>query len=273
MKAYVTLLSNESYLNGVLALSKSLKSCKSAYPLFCLISANLQLASYERIKARLDRADVKCIRLEKVAAPENINNDKDYSHWNYTFDKLYVWEQIQFEKIVYLDCDMVVVKNIDHIFQCDNITSVCAGNEYPGNEQWDGLNSGLMVLEPDKSVCNKLVGLVGELVKQNKDKSIGDQDVINYFYSEWKRSPSLHLNDGYNMLVHYLTYYVRHLNFSLANNNGKEIYILHFAGRVKPWMILWSVKNFLWFVYETIHNPLYFKAFLLFRRYARHNLP
>lgn len=42
MKAYVTLLSNKSYLEGVLVLYRSLKAVQAQYPLYCIFSVSVE---------------------------------------------------------------------------------------------------------------------------------------------------------------------------------------------------------------------------------------
>ena len=42
MKAYVTLLSNQVYYKGVLALHRSLQAVKAKYPLYCMLSLSVE---------------------------------------------------------------------------------------------------------------------------------------------------------------------------------------------------------------------------------------
>ena len=163
MKAYITLLSNKNYLEGVLILNESLKKVNSAYPLYCMLSPNVD----NSIQNRLENANVYCIRINKsvIENQESVNNDF-FSYWNYTFDKLMIWGLTQFEKLVYLDSDMVILKNIDLLFDKESFSAVCAGKSFPGNDSWIELNSGVIVLTPDSEIEKKLIALAPKIIEE-----------------------------------------------------------------------------------------------------------
>lgn len=97
--------------------------------------------------------------------------------------------------------------------------------------------------------------------------SVGDQDVIHRFFPEWKDKSVLHLDEGYNMFADDLTYYIRHLGYSLTSDSSKKtISVVHFIGKFKPWMKLTPRKRF-WLLYTWIRNPYYYTAYKLFRSY------
>lgn len=269
MKAYITLLSNDSYLPGVLVLNKSLKAVNSKYQLYCAISMNVS----NKIDVILKNKGVQCIRLSHTAISDSFNlTDDSYSRWNYTFDKLLIWGLTQFEKIVFLDSDMIILKNIDSLFECEAFSAVSAGKEYPGNENWTGLNSGLMVVIPNKEVERELLLSIRPVVEdfQRDRRPVGDQDVIKRYLSDsWVRNKELHLDQGYNMFADYLTYYVKCRGYSIKDNaEKKKVYVIHFVGRYKPWNKK-NVKTYLWLIRSLIRNPLYFKVYRLFRSYLK----
>ena len=123
MRAYVTLLSSKSYLQGVVVLNRSLVASGSRYPFYCVLSVSID----EETEQILRKEGIRCIRLLHSAVTGNINPlGQGFSHWNYTFDKLLIWGLTQFEKIVFLDCDMLVVRNIDGLFEHDPFSAVSA---------------------------------------------------------------------------------------------------------------------------------------------------
>lgn len=86
---YVTLLSSESYLPGVLVLARSLKATGTKIPFECVCSKDLD----ENVVARLHQYGIATSRLSKSAAEGlEIPNVSAYSHWKYTFDKLLLWD-------------------------------------------------------------------------------------------------------------------------------------------------------------------------------------
>ena len=113
MKAYITLLSNQNYYPGVVALWRALQAVRTRYPLYCLLSVGIGAD----VETALERDGIRCIRLERTAVSGLANSDTGWGgHWNYTFDKLLVWEQTQFEKLGFLDSDMLILRNIDELF-------------------------------------------------------------------------------------------------------------------------------------------------------------
>lgn len=240
MKAYITTLSTDNYVDGVINLKKSLMKVNSQYPLFAYVDRFLKQETLDRLKEE----NIEYItQKNKIELPNSIleNNTKNgVTHWTNTFIKLDLFRLIEFDKLVYLDSDMMIFENIDELFNKPHISAVVAGKEYRGNEKWEEFNSGLMVIEPKKDA---LKGIEKHIQKISKEKtSFGDQDILNSFYSDWKYKYNLHLNPQYNMFAIYTDYYVKKLGFKLLNKNNtskKEeiIKVVHFTGRDKPWML------------------------------------
>lgn len=236
--SYTTLLSSDDFLPGVVMLDWSLKRVNSKYPLHVLCSDSLSEKSYNE----LIRRNLSCQRLnEHVPVSKRINKAAGYSHWNRTFDKLYVWTLTQFDKVVYLDSDMQVIANIDHLFDCPHMSAVRADafNE-PG---LDKLNSGLMVIEPNES---EFLGLRAVLDSGKLHlKNMGDQDVIRIYYRDWGTKLELTLPSGLNV------FYSEVSSGVIRRKDVDPVSVIHYIGHNKPWMIspraVWrrSRKNFL----------------------------
>jgi len=55
----------------------------------------------------------------------------------------------EIDKWLFLDADMMIMKNIDHVFEYPHLTSALDGeyfNLWPG---WDHFNSGVLLIEPN----------------------------------------------------------------------------------------------------------------------------
>lgn len=269
-QAYITLLSSKNYLNGVIVLHRSLGNTGAKYPLYCVLSTSVD----NETEQKLVNEGIKCIRLNCVAVENDANADGGaLSYWNYTFDKLLVWGLTQFEKIVFLDSDMMVVRNIDSLFECEPFSAVDADSWYPGNENWRGyLNSGIMVIKPDVEVQNTLLQLVDKVVEEGRKRNmaVGDQDVIKCYLAEWNKHTSLHLDQGYNLFADHLTYYMRHLGYDLDGEKGKPVFVVHFVGRWKPWMNN-SLKDWLCLLKKCMKNPGYYRIYKMFLRYLKND--
>lgn len=222
--SYVTLLSSDDFLPGVIMLDWSLKRVRVQYSLHVLCSDCISETSIIKLKHR----KISFQRLnEHIPVDDNINKEAGYDHWNRTFDKLYVWTLTQFDKVVYLDSDMQVIANIDHLFGCPHMSAVRADafNE-PG---LDKLNSGLMVIEPN---TEEFFGLCS-LLRSNiiRLKRMGDQDVIRAYYHDWGRDEELTLRPGFNVLYSEVSSGVIH------ESDVSPVSVIHYIGSRKPWMV------------------------------------
>src|SRR5215831_9559305 len=153
--AYVTVLSTDNYLPGVLALDESLRLCKSAYPLYVLVGSGVN----DAVQDTLERAGIPTIQLPPLDIPDEIRQANAMSdhhrHWAGVFEKLFVFSLPRFQKVVLLDCDMIVIKNIDELFGKPHMSAVIA-DIGPGREDSHDLNAGLIVIEPAADLTERL---------------------------------------------------------------------------------------------------------------------
>lgn len=227
--SYVTVMSTENYLLGLLTMYESLKQTKTKYPLTVIVNEEISNKTINILKNN----GITVIVKPKFKVDREIidkNDSSKFSHWSNTFDKLYIFELTQFDKIIYIDSDMLVLKNLDHLFEKPNLSAVVAGNFYPGNGDWVKLNSGLMVIKPEAGILSKFVSIM----KQMKDRPelLGDQNIIQEYAPNWEFQKELHLGHEYNLFFSHLEYYIHELNHSLS-----EIAIVHFITKEKPWLL------------------------------------
>ncbi len=190
-KSYITLLSTEDYLIGVLALNISLRKVRARYPLLVMLSHGIS----ELTERKLHKIGLQTIRIPNtIEIDSTINQEKGYTHWSNTFDKLYLWQLTDFDKLVFLDSDMMVCKNIDHLFDAPHMSA--ANADIVNEPDCTELNSGLMVVRPSKKEYEGLLSVLrnGYIKKLN----YGDQDVIRYYYKDWSSQQELHLERSYN---------------------------------------------------------------------------
>lgn len=224
-KAYMTLLGSDNYLVGTLALVQSLKSVKSKYPIIVIVTDNVSNESLQVLKNK----HIDFVKIGKVNISNKViedNKKQGYSNWSNTFSKLVIFGQTQYEKIVFLDSDMLILKNVDDLFNKDSLSAVVAGKSYPGNSDWKDLNSGTMVIVPKTGEDKRLLDLVEN---NNLSGKFGDQDIIQLGYPNWKKETHLELGEEYNLFAKHEPYYVG------SNILNKPIKVLHFVGKIKPW--------------------------------------
>lgn len=244
MKAYITLLSTASYLPGVIVLHDSVKATNSIYPFWVAISSTVP----KNIDDELIKRGMRIVRLhETIKTPVAFRENS--GHWGNTFDKILLFGLTNFTKIVYLDSDMLVLKNIDELFEKNHLSAVAAGQlEHP---EWTRLNSGLMVINPDNQLCEKMIAIINRAVEEVTmlgTNKIGDQDIVNSYYPDWPNQNNLHLDEGYNIFFSDLDAYIDKHGYQMLvvnEKNTKQIRVIHFVGPQKPWMKWANTRHFL----------------------------
>ncbi|KAH9303379.1 hypothetical protein KI387_014962 [Taxus chinensis] len=111
-RAYVTFLAGSGdYVKGVVGLAKGLRKVKSLYPL--VVAVLPDVPEDHRLQLRNQGCIVR--EIEPINPPENqVQFAMAYYVLNYS--KLRIWEFEEYSKMVYLDADIQVFDNIDHLF-------------------------------------------------------------------------------------------------------------------------------------------------------------
>ena len=237
MNVFLTVLSSDEYLLGVLTLHKSLVSTRTKYPFYVAITSDISKKTIEV----LGNININIIKLDNnIKLSEKIkkkNSKSGYSQWNNTLQKLSIFELTKFKKIVYLDSDMLILNNIDELFNKKHMSAVVAGALIPGREDWKLLNSGIMVIEPKKNLGINIAKTI-DIVSEKKE-CFGDQDLIQEYYNEWDKNKELELNHKYNIFINDLEFYCKKCDYNVKKffNNNNSISVVHFVGEKKPWML------------------------------------
>jgi len=190
--SYITVLSTENYLKGVLCLVKSLQKTNTKYPISILLTDNISKDTEKLLK----KYSVNIIRKNKIQIPETIkikNQKGTFEHWTNTFDKLQIFELTEFQKLIYLDSDMYVRKNIDELFEKENMSATIdrpTGPVFSDNYQLK-LTSGLMVIEPTSGILQNFMDILMNIVDIRD--FVGDQDILQEYDKHWREKTELHL--------------------------------------------------------------------------------
>ncbi len=241
--AYITISTGKSYLLGIMAMYLSLKQTGTKIPLYAMLPRDL-VKEEEKLCEQLKENGINIIEYNNsISIPQQlIDNNENHGdrRFSHTFDKLLVFEQTQFDKIVYLDADIYILHNIDHLFQLPHMSAMIAGKSYPGNEDWVDLTSGIMTIVPEQGLSAKFEKLIPDVIRT---KGIcGDQDILQAYYSDWPQHPELDMGEKYGVIAYYAKYYEKHLGYKYTNNvaDSHSVAVIHYAGEMKPWMQQWS---------------------------------
>lgn len=226
--SFITFLGTDGFLPGVLALSNSIKKYNSTYGLLVLTT---DLVSPQSL-ATLDSRNIKHKYVQRIKNPNELGNDE--RNFRHMYTKLRIFEQDEFDKVVYIDADMLVCCNIEELFDCQHMSAVVAGALNPVNSHWDALNAGFLVVVPDRALAEQMYALID--TTPSDDGS--DQGFLHSFYNNWPNDKHLHLHHKYNVPVYEIELYAKLDHFKFSYNNSRldtDIAIIHYWGYDKPW--------------------------------------
>ena len=218
---FATLLCDDKLLQATFVLVYSLVNyAKTRYPVTIMALPNVSDAA----RLQLRKLGAQILDIEMLEYPFKITPARREQNKPCRYSKLQLWSMTQFDKIVYMDSDMMAVQNIDSIFdEYDEFSAVV--DAYPGI-----FNTGIFLLEPNVTTYKNLIGTYKEVESYN----VGDQGYLNwYFGRKWRSNTSYHLPLIYNVLIKYRDSVI----WPTIKDNIK---VVHFTAETKPWNIHYS---------------------------------
>ncbi|KAF7874246.1 hypothetical protein EAF04_002918 [Stromatinia cepivora] len=114
-KVWTTLITNTAYLSGLLTLDYSLKKHNSKYPLVALYTDAFPSEGHAALEARgIPKQRIEYL-LPKNGGKDYSNDPRFYDCWS----KLAPFSLIEYERVVQLDSDMLVLQNMDELMEMD----------------------------------------------------------------------------------------------------------------------------------------------------------
>ncbi|EFJ29334.1 hypothetical protein SELMODRAFT_91619, partial [Selaginella moellendorffii] len=211
-EAYATILhSAQSYVCGAISLAHSIRSTGSTRDLVLLVDESIRPDQ----RQGLELAGWKVFTIQRIRNPKA--EPSSYNEWNYS--KFRLWQLTQYDKIIYIDADIVLLRNLDFLFDLPEITAT-------RNDQ-SLFNSGVMVIEPCNCTFDFLVDNIGSIDSYNG----GDQGYLNEIFTWWHRLPGT-----VNFLKHFDNNTVENRRkLQLFTAEPPVLYAMHFLG-IKPWL-------------------------------------
>ncbi|KAL7176242.1 hypothetical protein ACSBR2_029734 [Camellia fascicularis] len=213
-EAYATILhSAHVYVCGAIAAAQSIRMAGSTRDLVILVDKTI--SEYHR--GGLEAAGWKIRTIERIRNPKA---ERDaYNEWNYS--KFRLWQLTDYDKIIFIDADLLILRNIDFLFEMPEI--IATGNN------GSLFNSGVMVVEPSNCTFQLLMDHVNEIESYNG----GDQGYLNEIFTWWHRIPK-----QMNFLKHFWEGDEddkKELKTRLFGADPPILYVLHYLG-LKPWL-------------------------------------
>ncbi|GLU04274.1 hypothetical protein SLE2022_214330 [Rubroshorea leprosula] len=212
-EAYATVLhSKETYVCGAIALAQSLLNTGTKRDLVLLIDKSISAPKREALAA----AGWKIRFIKRIRNPRAEKGS--YNEYNYS--KFRLWQLTDYNKVIFIDADILVLRNLDLLFHFPQMTAT-------GNDVWI-FNSGIMVIEPSNCTFKMLMENRREIVSYNG----GDQGFLNEIFVWWHRLPR-----RVNFLKNFWANNTVEtgLKNQLFGADPPKVYSIHYLG-LKPWM-------------------------------------
>lgn len=218
------------FWKGAIALGQSLVEVNSSIPRVLMVTGDIEnYIRYILLQLWDDIIEVDPIDcIYKTSAIASSKYDMSGEHWSKSMNnwrptctKLQVFSLTQFEKVVFMDSDMIVLQSFDHLLiepfihnsldasllgsnslfslkaefmEYEHVRFAAAAEVLPP----DSINSGFMLLTPNTTIYNRLLEL-------NTQKSLacawtGDQYLINYGLCSHWHGNIVRLEDSNKML-------------------------------------------------------------------------
>ncbi|MDN2565441.1 glycosyl transferase [Aquibium sp. A9E412] len=228
--AYVTLVTNADYATGARALVNSLKLTATAADIVVMHTGGVEaaaLAPLEALGARLVAAELlptsdafnrRHARERLHAAAPFTKGGKPAFHTPLdNFAKLRLWQLAAYERVVFIDADAIVLRNIDRLF---GYPEFCAApNVYESLADFHRMNSGVFVARPAQRT---FAAMLERLDAPDAFWRRTDQTFLQSFFPDWHGLPVF-----YNML--------QYVWFNLpALWDWRSVSVVHYQYE-KPW--------------------------------------
>lgn len=232
---FLTYLSNDRDYKGALAINYMLKKYKSNYKLACIILENVS----NNIIDILQQSEIILHRYSLTESLKTFNYNTDFINYlvnKHYYGKFLMYDLLMYDKIVYLDTDLLIRDNIDNLFLNDCSENKCYmtyDTEYNISNN-DLLlrnytfNSGVIIFQPNKDICCKFY--LNLKINYENDTNLlkTDQDIFEIMNNN-KYISVQHLEYKYNCPSMVSNYLVKN------NFLEEKLIIIHFTLSPKPW--------------------------------------
>ncbi|RST88042.1 glycosyl transferase [Aquibium carbonis] len=195
--AFVTLVTNVDYARGAAALIRSLKRAGTKAEVVVLHTGGVaasQLSPLKALGARLvasellptsDAFNERHARAKLHADAPFIRGRKPDFHTPLdNFAKLRLWELEEYDRVVFLDADTIVLRSIDRLFGYPEFSA--APNVYESLSDFHRLNSGVFVAQPSRATFD---AMLARLDAPDAFWRRTDQTFLETFFPDWHGLP------------------------------------------------------------------------------------
>lgn len=175
---FSALYTDDQFLDGALILGYTIKKHHPHYPMYMLY-LNSMLSN--RTLCSLRQVGWIPLIVENIPPPLK----GTWSHFINQFTKLTLWNMTQFDSIIYLDSDSLVLDDISHLHELVADPSRTHFEFAAVADNWHGkfayhFNAGVLVLHPSAAVFNELIRTMS--LPGNYEPTMAEQAFLNAFF-------------------------------------------------------------------------------------------
>jgi len=192
--------------------------------------------------------------------------------WSGVFTKFRLFGLTEYKKVLFLDLDMLILKNLDELFDLEPPAAMMKGRRnpyhgepidgslfFPGdvwNEPHGGINAGLMLLEPNAQIQNQIEVEVYDNDHPEHISCFGpEQEYLSRFYADrWT-----HIDGRYNFQMFRLdaTRAIQKLTNRLTPGMENTLFAVQFSSHPKPWDLVDLCEDELKLTIKEFHDKSY----------------
>ena len=154
-----------------------------------VLNENIPTEWFQLMNHRLATIDSEILNC-RVAAESFKQFSLPSSHLHYaTFFRYCIPELVEEDRVLYLDCDMIVTKSLSDLFEVD-LDGCGLGSVEDRPTTREGFNAGLLVLDLAWWRNHQTTQALFDLTKEHHQHVYGDQGILNHYFKDaWLRLP------------------------------------------------------------------------------------
>jgi len=237
---YITYISNGRDYKAVLNLAFNLTKVRSKFPLYCICLEDVSESIIDVLQSR----GISVVKFNLRSKLEEINMNIEQIKFikdKHLFGKFAMFNIPECEKFVYLDTDVLILQNIDHLFGINTKSNIFMVHDMQADSDYSKViliknkfNSGVILSNYNKNIYETMY----QLLFENIDKlTIDDKEL---FVSDQYIFEILHRIKNFSIKQLDIAYNIHPILVESAVNKKiiKEPLIIHFMMKPKPWDII-----------------------------------
>ncbi|RUS13777.1 glycosyl transferase family 64 domain-containing protein [Endogone sp. FLAS-F59071] len=243
-QAYASFLCDQEMISAARVLVHSIRQQDTVRDIVILVLPYVP----EDARQALIALGSKIVEIEEVPFPFNATQANKGINKSCRYSKLHLWELTDYDKLIYLDADTMVVGKIDELFDypgtCQGSLKRCVSSWFRSSfllfplfslaliefsavmDMGTTMNTGVFVMKPSRATYDNMMSVYLTAPSYNH----GDQGFLNWYFNF---TSGRTMSGVYNVMSKY-----KDFASGKALLNGARV--LHFTSETKPWSFYYT---------------------------------